>query len=226
MLETLWYMLILVLQVVQTNPQLQTDRMQIDVFVASKNVYSFTVQGNAVQGQIVDAETRTIFGEFESTRRLPQAYVVFPRRALPEEIEAAAKSSGDKGAAPGAAKTAGSAAKASAAPMELGPFTIDFTKALKQLVSFKVKPRQSIEFTEKSRFLDAGKDAAQSPKAKPTPSPTAVAAASGSPAALPGISPSPSPDAEKASLIEIRYYSNRLVLSAEFAQLLIIVNFM
>lgn len=221
MLETLWYMLVLIVQILQANPQLKTDRMQMEVYVASKPAYSFIIQGNAVQGQFVNAETRAIFGEFESTRRIPQAYVIFPRQALSQEMESALKAGSGKGNGGSIAGATPNSPKENTAPSEMVPLTIDFTKALKQLVSFKSKPRQTIEFTEKERLLGNDKDPSAA-KLKTTPSPLIVPTTSASPAA----SESPSPDSEKKDMIEIRQYSNRLVLSADFAQLLIIVNFM
>jgi hypothetical protein len=230
MLETIWYLLVLLLQVLQVNPQLLTERLQIDVFVASKPAYSFVVKGNAVQGQVVNAETRAVFGEFESTRRLPQAYVIFPREALPAEIEAAAeKSKGDsKDSGAKSGTTASGGDQAAEKPKDLYPFTIDFTKAIRQLSSFRDKPRQVIEYPEKDRFLSSGektddKKAAASPSPSPSAAAGAKSAASASPA--PAAGAGDKSEEEKAN-IEIRQYSNRLVLTADFIQTVIIVNFM
>ena len=243
MLETIWYLLILVLQVLQVNPQLQSEKFQIDVFVASKPAYSFVVQGNAIQGQIVNAETKAIFGEFESTRRLPQAYVVFPREALPPELEAAAaaaqgngKDGGKTATKNGPNASPSASPEASDKPKDLYPFTIDYTKAIKQLVSFRDKPRQQLEYPEADRFLSS-KDKAGSDKAAADKTTAKTPAASAAPTTVvgkPGTTPVPSasPGAagdkaeDKPAMIEIRQYSNRLVLTADFIQTVIIVNFM
>jgi len=229
MLETLWYMLILVLQVLQANPQLQTEKMQIDVLVSSKNAYSFIVKGTAVQGQIVNAESHSVFGEFESTRRVPQAYVIFPRMALPAELEAAARGNQDQGSSALPAKTGKVSKTADSAGLP-ATFTIDYTKVLKQLRPFSSKPRQSIEYPEMERFLGGGQDGKSASKPKSTP---VAAIKSAAPAAATTATATSSPnlanksaDQEKASLIELQQYANRLVLTADFAQLVIIVNFM
>ena len=238
MLETLWYMMVLVMQVLQTNPHVQADKIQIDVFVASKNAYSFVVKGNAVQGQVMDAGTHVIFGEFESTRRLPQAYVIFPRVALPAELEAAATASQDKGKAAAPNANAAKDNKSGSTATVPATFTIDYTKALKQLRPFSAKPRQSIEFTEMDRFLGGGQEGKSATKAKIAPTPAAIVAsgaktASASPGPATGAMASGAPqdakkpgEAEKPSMIELRLYDNRLVLTADFAQIVIIVNFM
>ncbi len=230
MLETLWYLLILVLQILQVNPQLLTEKLQIDVIIASKPAYSFVVKGNTLQGQMLDADTRSVFGEFESTRRVPQVYVVFPRTALPAELEAAAMAALRSGKDGGSGKDSGST-KAAASPSpsptaspdaqaakkELYPFTIDFTKAIKQLVAFRDKPRQSIEYPETERFLSTADKAAKTTAPSPSPSSGAKAADK---------TPTTGKETEKKNMIEIRQFSNRLVLSAEFIQTVIIVNFM
>ena len=265
MLETVWYLLILVLQVLQVNPQILTDKLQIDVFVASKPAYSFVVQGNAVQGQIMDAEKHAVFGEFESTRRLPQAYVVFPRVALDPEVEAAGMAGMDQGkdsaasdtkstAAAGAKTTAtaatatsgtgtaatGTSTGADAKKKDLYPFTIDFTKALKQLVSFRDKPRQQLEYPEAERFLTSGDKAAADAKTTTTAggsttgtktaggTTTATTGAAGSSATSGSAATAASGDKaeEKKSTIEIRQYTNRLVVTADFIQTVMIINFM
>lgn len=229
MLETLWYLLVLAMQILQVDPQLSADKLRVSVYVASQPAYSFSVQGNAVNGQFTDLAARAVFGEFESTRRLPQAYVVFPRAALPPELEEAAKAGADKGGDKSAGK-AGTAAKPGAKKdekKELAPFTIDFTKALKALASFKAKPHQLLEFTEKERFLGgadgaAGTEAKPAASAAPAPKAGPAAAATGT-AALPGAKAA---DKEKEKdMIDIRYQAKRLVVSAGFAQTLIIVDF-
>jgi len=225
MLETVWYLLVLILQILQVNPQIMTEKLQIDVFVASKPAYSFVVQGNAVAGQVRDAENATIFGEFESTRRLPQAYVIFPLVPLSDEVEAAGMAGMDKGktgstgsasSLPATAAAGTKATKASEKKKTLSPLTIDFSKALKQLASFRDKPRQKIEYPEAGRFLASSDGAEKSANtAKTSPSPSAAA----SPA-------SGEKSAEDKAMIEIHQYSNRLVVTAEFIQTVMIVNFM
>ena len=140
MLQSLWYMLVLLVQILQTDPSIQPDKLQFEVYAGSVPGLTLSMRGTMVQGSFVDIETRKSFGEFESTKRIPQTFVIFPAQGLNEELNSGL-SSGDKDtgssatAANGAAKTGSAApgnksgASGGSAEPDLSPFTLDFTKA-------------------------------------------------------------------------------------------------
>ncbi len=206
MLEIIWYSLLLLLQVVQVNPNIDVSRLDLEVYVNSDLVYSLKVQGSLVQGQLINSDSRSVLGEFEASRRVPQAYLIFPRQAPPEQLAGVSDTKATEGAPDN--------------------FNLDFTKALKTLKSFETNrvQRLSLDLLPQLKDDSSAKTSSSTPSATPKTSTTSIKPTGTASGQAQGTA-SEQTKAKSDYGLEIRVSGQRVVLTVPSAGLLVLLSY-
>jgi len=132
MLQTIWYALLLLLQALQTDPQVHGRTVYMDVYMGGKLAYNLQFKGSFTDGVISDAKTNATFGAFESLRRDGRKITVLPAT----DVADSGKDSPGGNASPAPSGISTKATK----PALPAPFILDFAPVLSALATVNQKP--------------------------------------------------------------------------------------